>query len=74
MDTTSMNLRIERLLRGLSESERMAAIVGALVMAAMLSAVALDRLLDRPTTPPVVITVAAAPSSVGDHAVVTSVP
>ena len=57
-----MHTQLERIVRGLSATERMAALVGALVITAMLSAIIVDRWLSRPAAP-VVITMA--PSSSG---------
>ena len=42
---------LERLARRLTATERMAALVGALMIAAMLSAIAMDRMLAAPPSP-----------------------
>jgi hypothetical protein len=45
---------IERFVYGLSASERMSALVGVLVIVGMLSAISVDRLLDRFGSPMIV--------------------
>lgn len=45
---------IERFVYGLSASERMSALVGVLVIVGILSAITVDRLLDRASAPVVI--------------------
>jgi hypothetical protein len=60
-----MHTPIERLIHRLSADERMVILVGALIIAAMLSAIALDRLLAARTTP-TMITLAAPPAATAE--------
>jgi hypothetical protein len=60
-----MHSPIERLVRRLSADERLVILVGALIIAAMLSAIALDRLLAARTTP-TVITLATPPAATAE--------
>jgi hypothetical protein len=55
---------LERLARRLTATERMAALVGGLVIAAMLSAIAVERMLASPPSP-VVITLGPDAGAVG---------
>ena len=57
-----MHTPIERLIRRLTADERLVILVGGLIIAAMLSAITLDRLLAARATP-TVITLAAPPAA-----------
>jgi hypothetical protein len=59
----TMQTQIERLMRRLTATERMAVLVSVIVMASMLSAISVDRWLRQPASP-VVITLS--PSAVAD--------
>jgi hypothetical protein len=65
-----MHSPLERFIRRLTPAERMTALVCALIISAMLSAVALDRMLQRPAGP-VLITVAR-PAAAADDVTPTS--
>jgi hypothetical protein len=68
---SAVHTPIERLIRRLTADERLVILVGGLIIAAMLSAITLDRLLAARTTP-TVITLAAPRAVEGDSHAATS--